>query len=317
MSLDALKRDPSLWRIDDKVWVAERKKEWARVQTRLAGVTHSIHRKSWKHLKRYFMKGDIEYPSYFYVNGIEDIRHWQVYDIAMQIWLYPIEPKVSDIKIPENYRLQFENGRKQFYQNFYPMLKLKNDINANCYGVMGGREKQISQFLNPGLDFREPYEFSNMVTEGACVEPSAVYQSCMGSTLAETYNYAKENQLLHNRLTPIRYLPYRLGIYFWDHLDYALEKYPLGIHDTRLIDNPERISEKRVGEGRLTSERYFQKLLVEMLTFFDRSPDDEALQRSTSVELIEGLVSRYERRDFTDAMLSKWDEAKASIGSTR
>ena len=60
-------------------------------------------------------------------------------------------------------------------------------------------------------------------------------------------------------------------------------------------------------------ERGINNCLADIIGFFDRPKDDQARLRPHTVEFVECLLSKYEKRDFTPRMLGFWDRAKKSI----
>ncbi len=99
-----------------------------------------------------------------------------------------------------------------------------------------------------------------------------------------------------------RFIPYAPGQYLWDHLSYNMEHYS----DKVFL----------VQSSRLTTEDMrwrLMKLVAEILAFEQRT--DASRNRPSTIAMVESLIGKYERKEFSDAMLALWDETKLNFSA--
>jgi len=96
MSLDNF--DTSHWLLNDKAWLAQRKEDWARIETYFKGPAHKA-KKAKTIIKRYFLKGDL--PDFKALKDWQsDERHL---DIFCFLWLHPSWDKELLVKLRDDY----------------------------------------------------------------------------------------------------------------------------------------------------------------------------------------------------------------------
>ena len=98
MSLDNF--DTSHWLLNDKAWLAQRKEDWARIETYFKGPAHKA-KKAKTIIKRYFLKGEL--PDF------KSLKDWQSderhLDIFCFLWLHPSWDKDLLIQLRDEYSL--------------------------------------------------------------------------------------------------------------------------------------------------------------------------------------------------------------------
>lgn len=294
------------WHPEDKQWMKERKELWKTIKYNLDLLSKStpIKRSYHKYHKELFFYGSINEevwgewdfdidPTDVPVHELSGLdAFWSMLPV-FRIWYHP-NPEVLDLdKLREEFRRcgSLESARERYFREFdgagagggfgyayYPE-----------YGMMGGREELVVRFLCPGLDYMQelPGVRRPEFTSKPCFIPLDTYWNCRGSTTIELYQDA-------------RFSPYTPGRYLWDHLSYALEHYQERIYSHGGSED--------LKEGLLI-------VMAEILDFDART--DTSRNRPSTIDMVERLTTKYDRKDFSDVMLSLWDQAKADIVNLR
>jgi hypothetical protein len=150
---------------------------------------------------------------------------------------------------------------------------------------MGGRETLALKLCLPSMDYRDTYIVGQRTEYAYCLPPDEILGSCMYSTRHELRKDA-------------RWYPNAAGQWLWDHLSYAMGKYPDGFG----IRYPDW-------------HHSLKRVMAEILGFEQRT--DLSRRRPTTIAMVERLLRQYERREFSDAMLKLWDEANADQRALR
>lgn len=303
MPITLFERDPSLWRIEDNNWTAQRKKEWEQIKKRVS----ALH--DWKHLlavnERYFLAGDVDFSSIIPVNGgMAHPDRWQLGEFVLQVWFHPGEISVDSIHLGKGYAIGIEAQRENYFNNRIRDMREVIEEGDAEYGLMNGREQIITEFLNPVTDYLQEYRFGENTTGAGCLVPERVFKICLTGTRLEIKNYTQDSSRKTSRRNTV-YIEDLSRIVLWNHLDYAVE-----YHMDKIYRGPDErdaaLENEAVDSG-------INNCLTDLLSFFDRPKDDQARLRPHTVEFVEGLLSKYEKRDFTPRMLEFWDRAKKSI----
>jgi len=169
------------------------------------------------------------------------------------------------------------------------------------YGAMGGRERLIVELCCPGLDFNKQFFYPGLEDKinpkflkqekdylQPCPRPKELVHRCLHDTCWE---------LVNDKV----YCPNTAGQYFWDHLSYALEKYP---------------DETLGGEGPwgfpwVDNKNRRRAVLMTIWCVLDfESRMDPVRNRPVTIEMVDRLIGRYERKEFSPTLMSLWEEAK-------
>lgn len=296
--------DGGLWRPEDPAWMAERKALWMQVKANLDVMSmrySPFKRKFHKYHKELFFFGRLNpeaaiepgvgsaSESFFATGGGAFASLLPVF----MIWYHP-QPEVLDFDGLRQGLMRYtrlDNCRRVFFSELakgalpggapYPPKCFPAD-----YGMMGGREALGVRLLVPGLDPREVLPHPDpSVKEPAGWWPYDVSIHCWFDTWYELYRDA-------------RFVPSAPGQFLWDNLSHAVEHYP------------EEAFHRRAGSSEWHRRRWLE-LIAEILRFEDRT--DRSRRRPTTIALVERLIGKYERKEFTPAMLALWDEAKRRI----
>ena len=288
--------DPLVWRVDDPVWMAERREEWRRVTLRLAGCRR-IHRSYWKNLKAYFFYGT--WLDFLDGNGIHPLDcefcTW---------WLHPTGEGLGAFHTGGYATNEIFGEFMSFVRSLRKKIRKEGDP---VYGVMGGREQLLALAINPALDFRDTIHSRGPRPVAACADPQRIFASCIGHAKSE--------------LRSSTYYAHRYGLVLWDHLSYAMDIDEQLIYvswiardkETGKIFSISKSKRSILDSDRKRIDDRMSVALTSVLTFFDRDAADASRQRAQTVAYVEMLLDRYERRDFSDALLKHWDNAKQSI----
>lgn len=126
------------------------------------------------------------------------------------------------------------------------------------------------------MDYRDTYNVAMGVDDAYCLPPVEILLDCTHSTR-------------HELTMDARWFPNTAGQWLWNHLSFAMNKYP------------ETINEGQRGQMKHT--------IAEIFGFEART--DPSRRRPTTIAMVERLLRQYEAREFSDEMLKVWDEAKA------
>jgi len=304
--------DPTIWRVDDPTWMAERSDEWRKVQLRLAGC-RMIHRSYWKYLKQYFFYGK---PLNWTIG--KDIE--PIVDEVCTWWLHPTGENLGAYDDQGYSRrdmlVQFDN----LYFGLRDRIMQKGDAH---YGAMGGAEQRIMLAMNPGFDYCKLVQSRRGIELPECAPPCMLFDRCMVDTASELRSYT--NTPLLEKMIDSAYFAHQPGLVLWDHISHSMgidERliYLFSVYfkkGTREVDwsNSSNRCELESAKPRLTNRLH--NILTDILTFFDRPASDDSRLRPTTVAYVEMLLGRYEQRDFSDPLLKHWDQAKEKIPKIR
>lgn len=294
------------WKNHDKEWVTCRKNQWAQIVKRLQLVPDWISAPEIGNLKSYFISGEEAFTLNYY-DGKRCVGlnpHWYLREVVLQLWFYPGEIKNFDLKLSEGYAVQWNYHRKRLFDVFGTMHRNIKPSDSD-YGLMNGREGIVSLCLNPGVDYLNTHDFGNDTFGGSCLAPKDLFSICIGGTTYELTNFSKKNR--YTTLNPnASYVRNTSGLVLWNHFDFAFGKYKEELFGIKPNGSDRRERLERF-------ENRVDVLLGELLVFFDRPKDDEARQRKKTVEFVENLVTRYEKKEYSPALMERWDQAKKSI----
>ena len=293
----------SPWRPDDPTWMSERIAEWRKIQKRLAGATQHIPRSYWKHLKAYFFHGvTMPEPSQLHTYRHIEICRW---------WLHPEEASLTFFEFTTNAHLMRGNFW-DFYSDMRSVLEPEGDA---TYGVMGGREQLLTLALNPCLDSDKEISISGGLTGRCCPAPVRLVPGCIGSTMREIRSYDDE-PIGSKAGRDSAYIAHTPKLVLWDHMSAAMdkgEKALYGVESWNDIDEMPENMRIAAGHRKKRIDTSFDRTLMDVLTFFDRDKNNDSRQRPLTVQHVEYLLGRYERKDFSEPLLARWDRAKGLI----
>ena len=286
----------SPWRPEDPLWMKDRREEWNKVKVRLTGATFYLGREHWQKLKEYF----------FF--GTPLARRPAQHEIEFCLWwLHPTGLDMDALKFSNQCSM---NSIRSSFLNFYGALKsVIIEEGDAVYGTMGGREQTIMRAINPGFNWREKvYLCPN--GGSACLLPYYMFNKCLVSTANELINHKS-------------YFAFAPGHVLWNHLSFAMSidpreiylPYPLSRNENceKQIDWSSSSIRKQVQESKARVDRLSDGALSSVITFFDRPDRDSSRQRATTVQHVEYLLGHYERKEFSDALLARFDAAKRCI----
>ncbi len=299
----------TFWHPGDKAWMAQRKAAWRQVKQSLDVISSNyplIKRKDHKHHKELFFFGTVNPGCATPCPLTGKTRDAsctgaEAFDYALplfRLWYHP-EPDQLDFTavLSEYVRCATIRGlREKFFKNFFGAgVRSGRKMFSPATGMMNGREALCVRQLFPGLDYQTPAvvtgdpQIDNHSYQAASAFPSHVGQWAMHDTSLEL-------------MMDARFVPYAPGQYLWDHLSYNMEHYP------------EEMLKPQ--SSRLTTEDMrwrFMKLIAEILAFEQRT--DASRNRPSTIALVESLIGKYERKEFSDAMLALWDETKQNFSA--
>jgi hypothetical protein len=182
---------------DDKVWMAERKKEWRFIKNNLkVFINNSRHHKEHKH---WFFYGR-------FIDGTDDRPSLGSGHVLFYLWYWPERSldAYKSIIFDEMYRTS-DVARLM-------IRKVRPTGFPGEYGMMGGREALILKALMPNLDWNTP--IPSIKPEHEKIQglyPPATVFECIEHT----------TQLISGWDTN----PYAPGQYLWEHLNYNFANY--------------------------------------------------------------------------------------------
>lgn len=300
--------DESFWHPDDKAWMKQRKEDWKPIKSRLdliSGSYHPFKRKYHKYHKELFLTGilnpEIQPQGYRRNKSCPD--DWQynghdAFDTVLpffKFWYHP-EPEAVNIDAYLKHYLVASSLRMMQNQFFKDYFSVGSSYNREMYsaaeGMMNGREELMVKLLCPGVDYKNPFITSGNaerdVGQRECLSPKDL------EMFLRSHSYLELQQ-------DARHIPYAPGQYLWDHFSYTLEKYP----DEVFVPSRNPIIPRE------ELRRRFLQLIATVLDFESRT--DKSRHRPSTIAFVEGLISKYEKKAFSDAMLSLWDEAKQDV----
>lgn len=293
------------WFPENKEWMNARKELWKTIKYNLDLLSKStpIKRSYHKYHKELFFYGTINkevWGDWDFDIDPTDIPHHELSGLypfwamlpVFRIWYHPVPEALDLDKLRNEFRRagSLDSARERYFREFNGIGG--GGLGASYlpdYGMMGGREALVVQFLCPGLDYKQelPGIRRPEHTSMPCSNPIDTYWECRGSTTIELCQ-------------DVRFRPYAPGQYLWDHLSYALEHYQDKIYTPTGNDD--------LKEGLLI-------VIAEILDFDSRT--DPSRNRPSTIDMVERLTQKYERKEFGDVMLAHWDEAKQDIATLR
>lgn len=298
----------SYWHPDDKLWLKARKEQWKQVKKSLDIITKhhdEPKRKYHKYHQELFLYGTInsevkntrlkrkDENDYLYT-GHDAFEH--VLPI-FQLWYHP-DPTGLDLKTfiqPYLSSGTMDSLREKLFGYYYNAGAMYHrPMFSSESGMMGGRELLMVQLLCPGYDFRKPAievaDPNRAHGQGECLHPAFIEQRLASHTFIEMMQDA-------------RFIPYAPGQYLWDHFSYALEHYP------------DLVFRAGGGVSHEQKKNVILELIVVILDFVNRT--DKSKNRPSTIDFVENVMSKYEQKTFSDAMLKLWDEAKQNYKRLR
>ena len=263
--------------------MARRKAEWRKVQPRLVAAAGFVPKRGHKSLKDYFFRGADPGGATHQIS-VEVLR-W---------WLHPSSEALSVFHAGSD----IPSTRNRFWSFCSALGGAVRGVGDADYGLMGGREQLIVRTMNPGLDYRALVPFASRAWPHvkevpACDRPWNISNYCLNST-------AKELTLDRGA----GYMAYEPGLVLWDHLSYALDRYPGRIYG---IGKDELVREDVSETTWKSEERAFENTLGALCRFFDLPVTADPRQRPSTVAFAEHLIARFEAGEFCDALQERWE----------
>ena len=288
LALDLFDPSPEHWRLDDKEYVAKRKREWKSILPRinLLQSQSRLNKETLKEIKRYFFKGG-EFPFQ------QLTAYWP--DILLQCWLHP-NPNLQVIVLNKKTKI-FPLDWSHISLFFSEVWSKCSDVAE--YGVMGGREYDMILFYNKGFDFQTRHDYGNGQDLAACFKPNMIGSVFFWSVKMElSLNENNKNYVAH---TP--------GLALLDHFDYAMDTYQDAVFNNAIF---EKMSERQLkNNDKRVAEKHqsFSNCLRSLLEFQSTSGFSELLdKRPASAQKITEFIERYEKRQFRGGLLDYLDK---------
>ena len=304
----------TFWHPEDKAWMAQRKAAWRQVKQSLDVISSDyplLKRKNHKYHKELFFSGIVNpgcaspCPLTLKVDELQlsvaRLTGSKAFDYALplfKLWYHPEPDQLDFTAMLSDYlqRGSMQSLREKFLDTFFGAgCAPDGKMFSPATGMMNGREALCVQQLFPGLDYQtlavetgDP-QLDKLSRQSACAAPSLVDHWVGAHTFLEL-------------MMDARFVPYAPGQYLWDHLSYNMEHYP----DKVFL----------AGGSRLTTEDMrwrFMKLVAEILAFEQRT--DASRNRPSTIAMVESLIGKYERKEFSDPMLVLWDETKQNFNT--
>lgn len=273
--------DKKAWKPNNKRWLEKRNKEWEKVRIRLPGIP-GIKREQWAIVEDHFFTGT-ELPK------ADMAYHWE-YKLILQWWLHPVG--VDFVQCFRNVR-----GIRSYFQYFCSDLRdvvLAKGGDAE-YGLMGGREQEIALFLHRGWDPRIECDFGG----GVIAPQSSSCRWLFGHWLSAVEEEMKaENYIAHS-----------FALAFYDHIMDMMEELPQAPFEHKIEI---AVSKKGLDIRHDRLSRLID-VVPKLMTFFERDPNDPALNRPYTVEYIDRIVSGYKNKTLPRGMIDVIDYTYAHI----
>jgi len=281
------KIDKSLWKTDDKEWMAQRKEEWKHVLKSLNVIrdedNSEIKKKLFKYHKELFFTGE------YNISKEDELNFERPFpsELLFLLWYYPDKSLDKYISIIDSYMdglrnvlyrekkpLEYSIGARNYFMSISCKIGFDSD-----YGFMGGREELLVQALFPSLDYNDTIDI---------IDES-------GNNKAEVHLGPKSEDIYMYAIAPIyawfkgspnnKYLPSQ---YFWRYLDYLLS-----VNDNCLNTHAKEV---------LTFVLYILKHTDE----FKKFPKDT----KHVVEFANKLRLQFENNEFGDVLMGYWNNAE-------
>lgn len=272
--------DNSAWHPEDKEWLEKRKPEWRQIQRHLKLFKGQFRGEYLKYHKDLYFYGRVD-PE------IEKEGGGGYFGWALPFficWYHP-EPSLENFQAVFNAQIRgvnLEKTREYLFEVFPSASKFDSQ-----YGMLGGREELMVKMLVPSLDPSKEKDFSHkhlnyltgeetikITKYSLCLVPDLIARYCLNGILPPLLGFSSN--------------PYAPGQYLWDHL-------------CALVDSVNDES----------SLKRLRELARIVLTIHEDKnfPNDDP----TAVALAKRLISGYNKREFSEAMLTIWDEEKLKI----
>lgn len=273
--------DKRAWKPNNKRWMEERSKEWEKVRIRLPGIP-GIKRDQWGIVEDHFFTG-AELPKTGRVYHAE-------FKLILQWWLHPVG--VDSVKwygrVP---------GIRNYFQYF--CADLHEVVYAKGgdaeYGLMGGREQEIALFLHRGWDPRIECDFGGGEIASQCGSCPWLFSHWLGA--------------IENEMETEKYIAHLFALAFYDHIMDMMEELPQAAFD-RIVETAVNKKELDIRNEHLSN---LVRVIPKVMTFFDRDPNDPALNRPGTVEYIDRIVSGYKNKTLPQGMINVIDYTYAHI----
>ena len=280
--------DKDVWKTRDPIWLDKRLISWSTIQARLPCLKRAFHRKSWMHIKSYYVYGTPLLDQS--ISGINAIDRK-----LLELWLHPNPPMPGEVTYDKSVG-SIVDLREQFrkmYNDIYSWLAPQGDAE---YGVMGGRERNIMLDLNRGADQNILLDFGSGEMYPCCSSPFSVIETCLGDTRLELRSYIEEPFCSDNDFDN-KYIANRRGLVLWD------------LASEMMMVDPDWLPRGY----RSAREPLVFKTMETIIRYFDRPLDDESRVRKETAEFAEKLLSKFESREFSPLLMSYWDKTKESL----
>ena len=284
------------WHPEDPAWMKQRKEEWAKIKHNLDILGSSDHdyKKSYsKYHKELFFYGtvneDINKVGYDERSLREPPKHhlgsggsvFMGMLSVIHLWYHP-EPDDVDNQVLLDSLLQRSGlpGAFGTLDMWISASRYPPRLLDPVYGLMGGRESLIADFLTPGENCKHVVELPHGQSRELYIYPVEVFWWCI---------CALKDELRTDAL----FIPRSPGQYLWKYVSYSLEHH-------KLI---EYISKKSPH-----LRDWVLYTLAEIFAFEKRK--DVSRRRPSTVSLVERMLQQYERKECSDILLALWNEAK-------
>jgi len=293
------------WQSSDPVWLESRVKEWnSYVLPRLK--KNRINVDSIELHKEMFLYGTLlgerlfENSAFNYsLNPFDNKRHDRNFSKALDTEAWPLiliwfHPRADILEPSLKIFLEF------ILSNGIALEKLRREMNVFFslptvgYGAMNGNEEFAMNFLFPSLKRNEIFNFTD--NNGQVIKVN------LGLGKMKVSGIAFDTQI--ELIGDARFLPYKPRQFLWKHLSHIM------VHEPDLFF-PTKDMDKRVQSDLKRTQRQFQSVIARIFDFENRT--DASSKRPSTVAMVERLLSKYERKDFSEPMIELWDKTKKNI----
>ncbi len=290
--------DKDCWKVADKTWMKERKEAWKGIKANLDVMSRNyelLKRSDHKYHKELFLYGTLnpdvlidpvlggEVQIYQYYGGVPFLS-------MLPIFLIWYHPQVERLDLDQLRRQVICGCAEEFFRDIgIGRIRASNRMYPSDEGLMGGREELCVRYICPESDCFSPIVEPQTGSEVmAPLNPFVTANQCQWGTMMELYQDA-------------RFTPYAPGHYLWPQFSYALEHFP------------DRVFHYANARGNYEEQKRQEwlEIIAEILRFEQRT--DRSRNRPSTIAMVERLIGMYERKEFSDAMLAMWDEAKRDI----
>jgi hypothetical protein len=204
----------TLWKPDDKQWMAQRKKDWRQVQLSL-DVMRNIKKKYYKYHKELFFTGEVDQSDDMVFSVKEGSEPFDFMIFFYEMWYHP-SPSLSVFQ--EIFDAQTLPSTLLRARDI--LFKFQTQQFSEDYGMLGGREELFVKVLLPSNNWQEERWFEH-AKKGypLCMHPDLLLKEC---------NRAAQ-PILHGRI----FNPYAPGQYLWDYLSDNFNQVTADLTSTR------------------------------------------------------------------------------------